>query len=114
MATTCQNLTVGRSYKVLSTRPIRHTVCTEHEDGVVQAVEVEELPLVANIPESQLRGTLIRYQTLTCTQRGCPNWATCFENGLIPDQQYVVKGAGEKVVCPMGYSLREVPLADAP
>ena len=111
VAAPCQNLTVGRRYKVLSLRPAKHNVCTEHEDGV-QAVEVEEQPLRANVPESRLRGTLIRWKPVSCVFRGCPNWANCFQNGLETEKEYVVKETGALVTCPMGYTLRDVRLGD--
>lgn len=111
VAAPCQNLTVGRRYKVLALRPAKHAVCTEHEEGV-QAVEVEEQPLHANVPESQLRGTLIRWKPASCHFRGCPNWTNCFSNGLEADREYVVKEPGALVVCPMGYTLRNVRLGD--
>ena len=111
VAAPCQNLTVGRRYKILSLRPAKHNVCTEHEDGV-QAVEVEEQPLRANVPEGQLRGTLIRWKPVSCNIRGCANWATCFQNGLETDKQYAVAEAGAIVKCPMGYTLRQVRLTD--
>ncbi|HEX9816743.1 MAG TPA: UPF0179 family protein [Candidatus Thermoplasmatota archaeon] len=111
VAAPCQNLTVGRRYKVLSLRPAKHNVCTEHEGGV-RAVEVEEQPLRANVLESRLRGTLIRWKPVSCNFRGCPNWANCFQNGLETDKEYVVKQTGALVTCPAGYTLRDVGLAD--
>ena len=112
VAATCQNLELGRAYRVVSTRPIRHSVCTEHEGGV-QAVEVEPAPLAANVPDKMLRGTLIRWEVPVCNQRGCPNWNGCFENHLAPATQYEVKQVGAPVACAMGYSLKAVKLADA-
>jgi uncharacterized protein len=111
VATPCQNLVVGRRYKVVAVRPAKHSVCTEHEGGV-QAVDVEEQPLYANVPTAQLRGTRINWKPVSCTQRGCPNWSNCFENGLASGQSYVVKDSGADVNCPMGYNLRFVRLAD--
>lgn len=111
VAVPCQNLTVGRRYKVTGLRPAKHNVCTEHEGGV-QAVEVEEQPLRANVLEARLRGTLIRWKPVSCNFRGCPNWAHCFQNGLETDREYVVKETGALVTCPAGYTLRDVGLAD--
>lgn len=109
----CQNLTLGRRYRVAAVRPVRQNVCTEHDGGVVHAVEVDELPLSANVPEAMLRGTLIRWQPVHCVIRGCPNWGGCFENGLESGREYGVREVGAPVQCPMGYRLRSVALGDA-
>lgn len=104
---TCQNLEVGRTYRVTAVRAAHHDVCTEHEGGV-KAVEVEEMPQWGSIESSRLRGTLTKWSPPFCTVRGCPNWNLCFDSGLKSDTEYKVLETRERLTCPMGHDLHRV------
>lgn len=103
----CQNLDVGRRYRVTAVRPAHHDTCTEHEGGV-QAVEVEEIPQWGSLDAARLRGTLTKWSPPPCTVRGCPNWNLCFDAGLKTETEYRVLETRERLVCPMGHHLVRV------
>lgn len=107
VARTCQNLDVGHAYRVVAKRPIHHDSCTEHEGGV-DAVEVQQLPVVASLDAGKLRGTLARWTPPRCDVRGCPNWSTCFNPAMKADQEYRIEKTLGRLQCPLGYKLERV------
>ena len=111
VAQTCQNLELGRRYRVVGVRPVHHDTCTEHEGGV-RAVDVEVLPIDASLDAARLRGTLVKWTPPYCVQRGCPNWDTCFNPAMRSGADYRVDATLEKLSCPMGYDLHRIRVSE--
>ncbi len=104
----CSNLKKGRHYRITNVRD-KHHDCALHEGGV-RAVEIEEIPMVVNIPKDNATGSVVSFEPLSCKNRGCPNFLVC--HPLINNKKYKIVKVLETVECPEGFHLKKVILDD--
>jgi uncharacterized protein (UPF0179 family) len=104
----CSNLKKGRRYKITNVRD-KHHECALHEGGV-RAVEIEELPIVVNIPKDNATGSIVLFEPISCKNRGCSDYQVC--HPLIKNKKYKIVKVLETVKCPEGYHLKKVKLEE--
>jgi len=104
----CSNLKKGRYYRITNVRD-RHHDCVLHEGGV-RAVEIEEIPMVVNIPKDSATGSVVSFEPIACKNRGCSHYYLC--HPLIKNKKYKIVKVLEKVECPEGFHLKKVILDD--
>lgn len=107
LKTVCSNLEEGRKYKITKVRDKVHR-CDLH--GEVVAVEVEKLPIEANIKKEQAEATAIEFHPIKCEFIGCKEYEHC-SPGVKEKKYKILKIVGD-VKCPKGYELKKVLLDD--
>ena len=87
----CLNLEVGRRYRVASVREGAPTLdCGVHDAGV-RAVEVEPVPVRANVPRDRAyAGTRVELAG-PCPHTGCPSHELCEPAGASFGERYRVQ-----------------------
>ena len=107
LKTVCSNLEEGRRYRIIRVRDKEHK-CELH--GEVVAVEVEKLPIIANVKKEQADATAIEWHPIKCDFVGCKEYEYC--NPKVKERKYrIVKVVGD-VECPKGYELKKVEMDD--
>jgi len=84
----CNNLKVGRKYKVLSIRTTVHG-CSVHMNGAC-AVEIVESPVVGLIKADLAIVNSRILPDLSCTQSECKSYPLCHPDGVVSGERYVV------------------------
>jgi len=103
----CFGLEPGRHYEVTAVRKVIHP-CNLHEEGKVQVVEVQEIPVTTTLEVRHLRGTAAKWAPIPCKRPECVNWHLC--NPRVPAGAYAIAEVGETVACPAGFELQRVKL----
>lgn len=103
----CHSLEVGRRYRIIEVRPVKHDVCAVF-DGLVQVVGVESVPWEMHVPAARLRGTMVTRHFEECGFKACPMRALCAPTGIPEGRAVQVLRVGAKVDCPAGRDLRRV------
>lgn len=84
----CNNLQVGRRYRILSVRPTHHE-CAIHLNGAT-AVEVIEAPIKALInPDMAIVNSKIRID-LSCSKSDCLSYSLCRPEGVSDGEKYTI------------------------
>lgn len=107
LKTVCSNLEEGRRYKIKKIRDKVHK-CELH--GEVIAVEVEKLPIIANIKKEQAEATAVEFHPIKCDFIGCKEYEYCNPN--VKEREYKIIEIIEDVNCPKGYELKKVLIDD--
>ncbi|MCK5111952.1 MAG: UPF0179 family protein [Thermoplasmatales archaeon] len=110
LKTVCFNLKPGRQYKIIKVREKQHN-CNVHEGNVV-VVEVSEIPIVTSIDKKLSEGAKTKVDKKECKNIGCDYFDICTNKAAQKGKTYTVKKAYEKIVCPEGYELYKIELAD--
>lgn len=103
----CQDLVMGRRYKVTAVREKVHE-CPIHEGGKVTVVEVEEVPLEVSIPSRKaLEGALVKLDEEECPLTWCPDHWLCRRNIYGTEGIRVnIISVHEELSCPRELKLR--------
>ena len=84
----CNNLQIGRRYRILSVRPTHHE-CAIHLNGAT-AVEVIEAPIKALInPDMAIVNSKIRID-LSCSKSDCLSYSLCRPEGVTDGEKYTI------------------------
>ena len=84
----CNNLQIGRRYRILSVRPTHHE-CAIHLNGAT-AVEVIEAPIKALInPDMAIVNSKIRID-LSCSKSDCLSYSLCRPEGVMDGEKYTI------------------------
>lgn len=84
----CNNLKVGKRYRVMDVRPTTHA-CPVHLNGA-RTVEVLESPISALISaDMAIRNTKIHYE-FSCNRENCGNYDLCHPEGIVEGEKYIV------------------------
>ncbi len=102
----CQNLEMGKRYRVAALRRITHD-CLVHEGKKVTVVEVEEIPLEISIPERKaLEGALVTLDEEECPLKWCKDHWLC-RRSIYGDQVKVsIISVNERLKCPRDLKLK--------
>jgi uncharacterized protein (UPF0179 family) len=84
----CNNLRVGRKYRVLSIRTTVHG-CSVHLNGAC-AVEIVESPMVGLIKADLAIANSRILPDLSCTQSECKSYPLCHPDGVVSGERYMV------------------------
>jgi uncharacterized protein (UPF0179 family) len=86
----CLNLETGRKYRVTDVRENAQTLeCAVHDDGV-RAVEVEPVPVRANVPSrNAFAGSRVELAG-PCPHTECPSHEFCVPDGADFEEEYRV------------------------
>ncbi|MBN1390593.1 MAG: UPF0179 family protein [Candidatus Thermoplasmatota archaeon] len=104
--TICQNLAVGRKYRVVKVRDKEHD-CPAHDQDKVVAVEVEELPLEMSIPDRKaLESAIVTIDGDGCRYRWCDNNHLCRYEGIPKGTKVLLLTIEEDLVCPISLKLK--------
>ncbi len=107
----CFNLKPGRSYTVKEVREKTHH-CEIFEDDVV-IVEVEELPIVANVSKHHLEGSTAHIPKAYCNHLSCPHYKQCNHSALQNGGTFTIaKIVTNKIDCEKGLNLHLVELTE--
>ncbi len=86
----CLNLSEGVKYRVTDVRENAQTLeCAVHDDGV-QAVEVESVPVRANVPEQNAYAGSRTGLAGPCPHTECPSHEFCVPDGAEFDGEYLI------------------------
>jgi uncharacterized protein (UPF0179 family) len=106
----CNNLRVGRKYRILSVRNTRHD-CQVHLNGA-SAVECVESPVVALIgADMAIVNSRILFEC-ACTRTECKDYDLCRPDGIVEGDRYLVGEVlgNPPAPCEKGRSLKLVEL----
>lgn len=106
----CNNLRVGRKYRIVSVRNTRHD-CQVHLNGA-SAVECVESPVVALIGgDMAIVNSRILFEC-TCTRTECKAYDLCRPDGIIEGDRYLVGEVlgNPPAACERGRALKLVEL----
>jgi len=107
----CFNLKPGRSYKVTDIREKTHK-CDIFDDDVI-IVEVEELPIVANVSKHHLEASTAKLPKAYCNHIGCVYYKECNHPALSNGGTFTItKILSNKVECEKGLSLHLAELVE--
>ncbi len=104
----CNNLQVGRKYRIVSVRSTHHE-CMVHLDGAT-AVEVMEAPVTALInADMAIVNSKIKVD-LSCNKSDCRSYSLCRPDGVVDGEKYVVTDVlgNASDICPKGRALKLV------
>jgi hypothetical protein len=110
VARACNNLKVGRRYRIVGIRTTRHS-CSVHHNGAC-AVEVVESPLPALVSaDMAIRNSRIRYEP-PCSREECKSFPLCQPDGIVGGEAYVVSSVmgNSEDPCERGWMLKRVVL----
>ena len=100
----CLNQEVGRRYRIVKVRDVRH-VCLLNE-GHARVVEVTLVPPEISVAaRTAVEGAVLAYEKIACANAACPNFRTCHPVGIDPGMRVRVLQVGPELDCPLGYSL---------
>jgi uncharacterized protein (UPF0179 family) len=106
----CNNLRVGRKYRIVSVRNTQHD-CLVHLNGA-SAVECVEAPVVALIgSDMAIVNSRILFDC-TCTRTECKAYELCHPDGIVEGDRYLVHEVlgNPPAPCEKGRALRLVEL----
>ena len=99
LKTVCFSLNEGRTYRIVSVRPIKHK-CKLHEVDV-KIVEVEEVPKEVGLPDkTAIEGAVFAIEKPSCNNVGCKHYRLCSPLGIKPGTKYKVLKVMETIDCP--------------
>ena len=104
----CNNLQVGRKYRIVSVRSTHHE-CMVHLDGAT-AVEVMEAPVTALInADMAIVNSKIKVD-LSCNKSDCRSYSLCRPDGVVDGEKYIVTDVlgNASDICPKGRALKLV------
>lgn len=102
--TACLNQELGRRYRIVKVRDVRHP-CLLNE-GRAQVVEVTPDPPECSVTErTAIEGAVLAYERIVCANAACSNYRTCHPTGIGPGTRIRILEAGSELECPLGYSL---------
>ena len=104
----CNNLQIGRKYRIVSVRTTRHE-CMVHFDGAT-AVEVTEAPVTALInADMAIVNSKIKLD-LSCNKNDCRSYSLCRPDGVVDGEKYIVTDilGNASDICPKGRVLKLV------
>ena len=100
----CLNQEMGRRYRILKVRDVRHE-CLLNE-GQARVVEVVPVPPECSIASpTAVEGAVLAYEKIVCANTACPNYRTCHPVGIDPGMRIRVLDIGPALDCPLGYSI---------
>jgi hypothetical protein len=102
----CMNLEVGRRYRVVSVKEIKHD-CKIH-DGGVMTVEVIEPPIVTAIESRRTLGSKINLKMQDCDSIDCDFYDICHPIGLRDGDKCTISKSLNNIICPEGRELKSV------
>ncbi len=105
----CLQLDKGGLYEIVKSRDIHHEGgCRYHEDGV-RVVEVQAALLLASVKTMlAIKGSIVEYTNLICSNHECENFYRCHPNGLERSMKVRIVDISNTLTCPLGYDLTEV------
>jgi uncharacterized protein len=109
----CNNLQVGRKYRIVSVRTTRHE-CMVHFNGAT-AVEVMDAPVTALInADMAIINSKIRLD-LSCTKTDCRSYPLCHPDGVVEGEKYIVSTVlgNASDTCEKGRALKLVDIKPA-
>ena len=99
LKTVCFSLTEGRTYKVMSVRPIKHQCKLLDTD--VNIVEVEEIPTEVGLPDkTAIEGAVFAIEKPSCNNIGCKHYRLCSPVGIKKGTKHKVLKVLETIDCP--------------
>jgi len=104
----CNNLQIGRKYRIVSVRSTHHE-CMVHLDGAT-AVEVMEAPVTALInADMAIVNSKIKID-LSCNKSDCRSYPLCRPDGVVDGEKYIVTDVlgNASDICPKGRALKLV------
>jgi uncharacterized protein (UPF0179 family) len=100
----CLNQELGRRYRIVKVRDVRHD-CLLNE-GRARVVEVTAEPPACSVMErTAIEGAVLAYERIVCANAACPNYRTCHPVGIEPGMRIRLLDVGPPLECPLGYSL---------
>ncbi|HJX55424.1 MAG TPA: UPF0179 family protein [Methanoregula sp.] len=104
----CNNLQVGRKYRIVSVRSTHHE-CMVHLDGAT-AVEVMEAPVTALINADMAMVNSKIKVDLSCNKSDCRSYSLCRPDGVVDGEKYIVTDVlgNASDICPKGRALKLV------
>jgi uncharacterized protein (UPF0179 family) len=104
----CNNLQVGRKYRIVSVRSTHHE-CMVHLDGAT-AVEVMEAPVTALINADMAMVNSKIKVDLSCNKSDCRSYSLCRPDGVVDGEKYIVTEilGNASDICPKGRALKLV------
>src|SRR5205823_2809648 len=100
----CLNQDLGRRYRIMKVRDVRHE-CLLNQ-GLARVVEVTAEPPECSVTErTAVEGAVLAYERIVCANAACPNYRTCHPLGLEPGMRVRIREVGPELECPLGYSL---------
>lgn len=109
----CNNLQVGRKYRIVSVRTTHHE-CDVHLNGAT-AVEVMDAPVTALInADMAIINSKIR-PDLSCSRTDCRSYPFCHPDGVVEGEKYIVHAVlgNAPDPCEKGRTLKRVDLKPA-
>jgi len=107
LKTVCFNLEIGRWYRVISLRDVRHE-CKVHEEGV-RVTEVEPVEIFVSIPSVlAVDRASFSYKPRKCSVLSCDNYRLCHPLGITAGNKFHITSVEGDIKCEMGYSLKKV------
>ncbi len=109
----CLNLEVGTRYRVTDVRENAQTLECALHDGGVRAVEVEPVPVSANVPTKGSFAGSKATLAGPCPYVDCPSHVYCEPDGIDLEGEYRIReilGDGPHEICHLDRSLQLVEL----
>jgi uncharacterized protein (UPF0179 family) len=109
----CNNLLIGRKYRIVSVRSTHHE-CMIHLNGAT-AVEVMEAPITALInADMAIVNSKIKID-LSCNKSDCRSYLLCRPDGVIDGEKYIVTNVlgNNSDICTKGRALKLVDIKPA-
>jgi len=109
----CNNLLIGRKYRIVSVRSTHHE-CTIHFNGAT-AVEVMEAPITALInADMAIINSKIKID-LSCNRSDCRSYSLCRPDGVTDGEKYIVTSVlgNASEICAKGRVLKLVDIKPA-
>jgi uncharacterized protein (UPF0179 family) len=109
----CNNLLIGRKYRIVSVRSTHHE-CTIHLNGAT-AVEVMEAPIMALInADMAIINSKIKID-LSCNRSDCRSYSLCRPDGVTDGEKYIVTSVlgNASDICAKGRALKLVDIKPA-
>jgi uncharacterized protein (UPF0179 family) len=109
----CNNLQIGRKYRVVSVRSTHHE-CLVHFNGAT-AVEVMEAPITVLInADMAIVNSKIKID-LSCNKSDCRSYPLCRPDGVVDGEKYIVTDVlgNASDICAKGRALKLVDIKPA-
>jgi len=109
----CNNLQIGRKYRVVSVRSTHHE-CLVHFNGAT-AVEVMEAPITVLInADMAIVNSKIKID-LSCNKSDCRSYPLCRPDGVVDGEKYIVMDVlgNASDICAKGRALKLVDIKPA-
>ncbi len=109
----CNNLQIGRKYRIVSVRTTHHE-CMVHLNGTT-AVEVVDAPVTALInADMAILNSKIKLE-LSCNKTDCRSYPFCHPDGVVQGEKYIISAiqGNTSDICEKGRALKLVDIKPA-